>query len=171
MSYLERTGKRENTIVIYGSDHGAYSGTYGIAEKAPGICSEAVCRVPMVWSVPRVTKKGFVSRQLVENIDITPTLVSLCDLPPMDTVDGRDLTPLLKGGDTPVREIAVTENVWSKGLRWGRGGLSTTPRHFSDRMKGNSITWRTIPTRRETFTMIQSHRRSWPRVASVSWIG
>ncbi len=70
MSYLERTGKRENTIVIYGSDHGAYSGTYGIAEKAPGICSEAVCRVPMVWSVPRVTKKGFVSRQLVENIDI-----------------------------------------------------------------------------------------------------
>ncbi len=51
VSYLERTGKRENTIIIYGSDHGAYSGTYGIAEKAPGICSEAVCRVPMVWSV------------------------------------------------------------------------------------------------------------------------
>jgi arylsulfatase len=119
VNYLERTGKRENTLIIYGSDHGAYSGTYGIAEKAPGICSDAVCRVPMVWSVPGVTQKGFVSRQLVENIDITPTLVSLCGLPPMDTVDGRDLTPLLKGGDTPVREIAVTENVWSKGLRWG----------------------------------------------------
>ena len=58
LSYLERTGKRENTIIIYGSDHGAYSGTYGIAEKAPGICSEAVCRVPMIWSVPGVTQKA-----------------------------------------------------------------------------------------------------------------
>lgn len=119
VSYLQRTGKDKNTIVIYGSDHGAYSGTFGIPEKAPGICSEAVCRVPMVWYVPGVTKAGTVSKQLVENVDITPTLVSLCRLPPMETVDGRDLSPLLKGEDRPIREVAVTENVWSKALRWG----------------------------------------------------
>ena len=119
VSYLQRTGKDKNTIVLYGSDHGAYSGTFGVPEKAPGICSEAVCRVPMIWYVPGVTEKGRVSRQLVENVDITPTLVSLCGLPPMDTVNGRDLSPLLKGDDKPIREVAVTENVWSKALRWG----------------------------------------------------
>ena len=119
VSYLQRTGKDKNTIVLYGSDHGAYSGTFGVPEKAPGICSEAVCRVPMIWYVPGVTEKGLVSSQLVENVDITPTLVSLCGLPPMDTVDGHDLSPLLRGEDKPVREVAVTENVWSKGLRWG----------------------------------------------------
>ena len=119
MSYLQRSGKDKNTIVLYGSDHGAYSGTFGVPEKAPGICSEAVCRVPMIWYVPGVTKKGLASRQLVENVDITPTLVSLCGLPPMDTIDGRDLSPLLKGEDTPIREIAVTENICSKALRWG----------------------------------------------------
>jgi arylsulfatase len=119
LSYLQRTGKDQNTMVLYGSDHGAYSGTFGIPEKAPGICSEAVCRVPLVWRVPGVTANGQVCRQLVENIDIVPTLVSLCGLPPMDTVDGRDLSALLRGEDKPVREIAVTENVWSKALRWG----------------------------------------------------
>lgn len=119
LSYLQRAGKDANTIVVYGTDHGAYEGTFGVPEKAPGICSEAVCRVPMLWYVPGVTGKGLVSRQLVENIDITPTLISLCNLPPPDTTDGHDLTPLLKGDDKPLRETAITENVWSKALRWG----------------------------------------------------
>ena len=119
LDYLRRTGKDKNTIVIYGSDHGAYSGTFGVPEKAPGICSEAVCRVPMIWYVPAITERGLVSTQLVENVDITPTLVSVCGLPPMDTTDGHDLSPLLRGDDKPIREVAVTENVWSKALRWG----------------------------------------------------
>ena len=55
----------------------------------------------------------------MENIDITPTLLSLCNLPPLETTDGHDLTPLLKGKEKPLREVAVTENVWSKALRWG----------------------------------------------------
>jgi arylsulfatase len=119
LSYLQRTGKDANTIIVYGTDHGAYEGTFGVPEKAPGICSEAVCRVPMLWYVPGVTGKGLVSRQFVENIDITPTLLSLCGLPSLDTTDGHDITPLLKGEDKPLREVAVTENVWSKALRWG----------------------------------------------------
>ncbi len=67
---------------------------------------------------PGVTQKAFVSRQLVENIDITPTLVSLCGLPPMDTVDGCDLTPLLKGwrhagpGDRRHRECVEQRPRW-----------------------------------------------------------
>jgi arylsulfatase A-like enzyme len=119
VSYLRRTGKDNNTIIVYGSDHGAYSGTFGVPEKAPGICSEAVCRVPQIWHVPGVTKEGLVCHQLVENIDVAPTLASLCGLPPMDTINGYDLSQLLKGEDNAVREVAVTENVWSKALRWG----------------------------------------------------
>jgi len=119
LEHLEATGRAEDTIVVYGSDHGAYSGTYGIPEKAPGICSEAVCRVPMLWRVPRHTPAGHVSGNLVENVDIAPTLAALCGLPAMETVDGHDISGLIAGDDRPVREVAVTENAWSKALRWG----------------------------------------------------
>ena len=119
MDYLDRTSKGDNTILIYGSDHGGYSGTYGIPEKAPGICSEAVCRVPMIWRVPEISKTGFVSDQLVENIDIAPTITSLCELPEMETTDGKDILSLIEGGKDPVREVAVTEFALSKALRWG----------------------------------------------------
>jgi arylsulfatase A-like enzyme len=119
LDYLERTGLAENTVVVYHADHGAYCGTYGIQEKAPGICSEAVCRIPYIWRVPGVTPAGHVTSQFVENVDLAPTFAALCGLPPMETVDGLDLSPLLRGEDAPVREVAVTEHPWSKALRWG----------------------------------------------------
>ena len=42
LDYLEEAGKLEDTIIIYGSDHGGYHHNHGILEKAPGICSDAV---------------------------------------------------------------------------------------------------------------------------------
>ncbi|MEW5979625.1 MAG: sulfatase-like hydrolase/transferase [Acidobacteriota bacterium] len=119
MDYLDQAGIVGSTIVLYGSDHGGYEGTFGVPEKAPGICSEAVCRVPLIWRVPKVTPAGAVCSQFVENLDIGPTIAALCGLPPMETADGIDLSGLLQGASKPVRDVAVTENPWSKGLRWG----------------------------------------------------
>ena len=116
---LERRGLRENTVIVYHADHGAYHGTHGIIEKAPGICSEEVCRVPMIWQAPGVSKPGNVSGQLAENPDLGPTFAALCGLPEMEWADGHDLSPLLAGGDAPVREAAVTEAPLSRSIRWG----------------------------------------------------
>jgi choline-sulfatase/uncharacterized sulfatase len=118
MDFLEQRGLTENTIVVYGSDHGAYHGIHGIEEKAPGICSDAVCRVPLLWRGPGI-QPGQVCGQLLENVDLTPTLCRLACLPPMDSVDGLDASALLRGDlSAPLREIAVTENPYAKALRW-----------------------------------------------------
>jgi len=116
---LADRGLLENTLVVYHADHGCYHTIHGLPEKAPGICSDAVCRVPMLWAGPGVTQ-NHVSDALVENVDIADTMASLCGLPAMDWTDGTDLTPLLQGQDTPVKELAVTENPWSKAMRMGR---------------------------------------------------
>jgi len=118
VDHLEATGKLDNTIVVYGSDHGAYSTTHGVPEKAPGICSEEVCRVPFIWRLPEVAQAGHVAHELVENVDIAPTIASLAGLPAMDWTDGRDITALLRGEPSPVRDVAVTEHPWSKSIRW-----------------------------------------------------
>ncbi|MHC4982414.1 MAG: sulfatase family protein [Planctomycetota bacterium] len=120
LDHLEHSGLADNTIVIYDADHGGYMSTFGIHEKAPGICSEAVCRVPFIWRVPGVTREAGVCGQLVENVDIAPTITGLCGLPAMLSADGKDIAALLAGGSEPVREIAVTENPWSKAIRFGR---------------------------------------------------
>lgn len=118
LDHLEKLGIADHTIVVYSADHGAYTGTFGINEKAPGICSEQVCRIPMLWRVPGVTKAGHRCDQLAHIVDLAPTLTSLCGLPEMDWVDGQDLTGLLQGGSKAVREAAVTEHPWSRSIRW-----------------------------------------------------
>ena len=120
LSALEQRGLAESTIVVYNSDHGCYHGMQGIVEKAPGICSDAVCRVPMIWRVPGVAARASVCHELVENVDLAATLPPLCGLPAMPTAQGREITGLLRGGAEPVRDVAVTENAWSKALHWGR---------------------------------------------------
>lgn len=120
LDHLDKSGLAENTIVIYNADHGAYMSQYGIYEKAPGICSEAVCRVPSIWRVPGVTPAGQACGQLTENVDMAPTMATLCGLPAMPWADGLDITSLLAGGNRPVRELAVTECPHSKAIRWGK---------------------------------------------------
>ncbi len=120
LSYLDEHGLSDNTIVIYSSDHGAYHGVHGVREKAPGICSDAVCHIPLLWRVPGVSAAGTTHAALVEAVDFAPTLAALCGLPEMECVDGLDVGPLLRGETTAVREVAVTENPWSKSLRWER---------------------------------------------------
>jgi arylsulfatase A-like enzyme len=153
LDHLDQRGLADRTIVVYHSDHGAYSGTFGVPEKAPGICSDAVCRVPMLWRVPGLTPAGHVCDQLVENIDLAPTFQALAGLDPMGTEDGHDLGPLLAGGDEPVRDVAVTENAWSKAIRWDRWRMTHYQPQMFDQPHGELYDLQADPhERRNLFT-------------------
>jgi len=114
---LKASGRFDNTVIVVTADHGLYHGHFGIMEKAPGICSDAVCRIPSVWRVPG-TEGGRTVDAFIEHVDAPPTFCSLAGLPPMDTVDGVDISPLLRGESDSVKEVAVTEWPWSKAIRW-----------------------------------------------------
>lgn len=118
MTFLEERGLKENTVVVYNSDHGAYSGLFGVLEKAPGICSEQVCRVPLMVRAPGVSQPNHLTPRFAHTVDIAPTLCALAGISPMSTVDGLDLSPLLRGEDVELHEVAVTEHPFSKSLRW-----------------------------------------------------
>ncbi len=114
---LEERGLAENTIVIYSTDHGQYAIEHGIIEKAPGISSDAVTRIPMIWRWPDRVAAGRRCERLVEWVDFAPTICALLGIEDMNTVDGCDITPLLKGGNEPLRDVAVTECPWSRSIR------------------------------------------------------
>lgn len=119
LDYLDETGLAENTIVVYSSDHGDYACEQGQMEKAPGICSDAITRIPMMWRVPGVTRPGLVCEHIVESVDVSATVTSLAGLPPLETSDGEDLSALLAGGDEPVKAVGLTEFAFSRSLRKG----------------------------------------------------
>jgi choline-sulfatase/uncharacterized sulfatase len=115
--FLKATGRYDNTVILVTADHGLYHGHFGIMEKAPGICSDAIGRVPSVWRIPGVAGNRVVPG-FFEHVDTPLAFCALAGLPPMDTVDGVDASPLLRGDVTAVKDVAVTEWPWSKALRW-----------------------------------------------------
>jgi len=120
IDWLKRAGLDANTIVLYTSDHGDFVAQHGLMEKAPGICSDAITRVPMIWRWPGRIVEGEVCDELVESVDAANTLCALAGLEPIITCDGHSIEHLLRGEDRPVREIAVTEFPWSRSVRKGK---------------------------------------------------
>jgi choline-sulfatase/uncharacterized sulfatase len=119
MDWLRSAGLEEDTIVIYTADHGDYACEHGQIEKAPGICADAITRIPYIWRYPGKAKAGHVSQQIVETVDLSATVCALAGLDPLQTSDGKDISALLAGGDAPVHRVGVTEFAWSKSIRKG----------------------------------------------------
>ncbi len=128
LDHLRAQGLAENTIVVYTSDHGDYAAEHGIMEKAPGICSDAITRVPLIWWAPNRVTAGRALEATVELVDIANTLCSLAGIDLMETSDGRDISGLLRGEDGGADRIGLTEFAWSKSLRKGQFRLVHYPR-------------------------------------------
>ena len=97
---LEETGQRENTIIIYMSDHGDMVGDHGLRAKGCRFY-EGLVRVPLIISWPARFKQGLRSDALVELADIVPTLLEIHGLPVPERIQGKSLLPILQGEKAP----------------------------------------------------------------------
>ena len=100
LDVVDNSGLKENTIVVFTSDHG-----WGMGEKdylyKNSLWQEST-RIPLVIRAPGVSATGATSGTPVSLIDLYPTLIDLCGLP-SDTMkndkgrplDGFSMKPLL----------------------------------------------------------------------------
>ena len=96
------------TVVVFTSDNG---GLLGPTHNAPlrsgkGFPYEGGIRVPLIVRWPGVTKAGSVSAVPVTSVDYFPTLVNSAGANVADgvVIDGMNLMPVLKGGDSLGRD-------------------------------------------------------------------
>ncbi len=91
---LDAGPHRDNTIVVLWSDHGWHLGEKKHWRKF-ALWEEAT-RVVLMWAVPGTTHPNTRCDAPVNLLDIYPTLVDLCDLPPREKLEGVSLRPLLE---------------------------------------------------------------------------
>ena len=109
--YLEETGRFNDTMVVFCSDHGDNLGDHWIGEK--DLFYDCSARVPLIVFDPRKeadTRRGSVSEQLVEAIDLAPTFLEFFGGPEKPHIlEGRSLKPLLHDADTEWRGFVFSE--------------------------------------------------------------
>ncbi len=100
LKMLEDLGQRDNTVIIFTSDHGEALGDHGLMFKGCRFY-EGLVRVPLIFSWPREFRGGLISEALVELLDMTSTLMELAGLECPDYMQGKSLLPILNGNADP----------------------------------------------------------------------
>ena len=103
---LKQTGLDKNTIVIFTSDHGYHLGEQGHWQKQT--LFENSTRVPLIIAGPGIKGNRKINN-LVELIDLYPTIMDLVQFKPPKFLSGKSIVPLLNNSDKILRESALTE--------------------------------------------------------------
>jgi uncharacterized sulfatase len=110
---LDEAGLAEDTMVVILADHGFHLGEHGLWSKVT--LFEQAIRVPLLVRLPGAAGEGAACRQIVELVDLVPTVCDLWGIQAPQPLEGTSLAPLLAD---PTR-------------RWKKGAFATCKQHAS----------------------------------------
>ena len=108
MEELDKAGLKENTMVVFMADNGVGWGEHfkhGLSDPW-----EEIIKLPFIVQAPwLVNDPGTRRDQMVLNIDIAPTFMTLAGLEPPSNMDGKSFIPLLTDPSTQGRKAWLLE--------------------------------------------------------------
>ena len=109
LDVLAQKGLDENTLIAFTSDHGDHLGDHRLLLKSGVTFYDACVRVPFLIRYPAAFPPGAVCDELVESIDLAPTLLDVAGVPVPETMQGRSLVGLAEGEIEDWRDDAFSE--------------------------------------------------------------
>jgi arylsulfatase A-like enzyme len=107
---LKAAGMYDDSAIFLFSDHGDYTGDYGIVEKTQNTFEDCLSKVPFVIKPPAsVPIMPRVSDSLVELVDFSATVYELTGIEPDYDHFGNSLLPLLEGTEEAGRDAVFCE--------------------------------------------------------------
>jgi iduronate 2-sulfatase len=185
MQTLTDCGVADDTIICFWGDHGWHLGEHGHWGKLTNY--EDAARAPLIISAPGVSGGKRVT-SLTEFLDVYPTLCELAGLPIPAHVEGRSLTPLMRGHDTILHEAAITQMSHGRGanatmgwsirtsryryIEWRAADFSALKPRFGDRPQAMELyDYQTDPQERENLadkadytTVVKQHQDLFDRL-------
>jgi len=100
----------DDSAIFMFSDHGDFTGDYGIVEKTQNTFEDCLTRVPLLVKPPAdVPVRPRITDALVELIDIPATVEALTGIEPHHTHFGQSLLPIVSGETDTGRDAVFCE--------------------------------------------------------------
>ncbi|MCB1225264.1 MAG: sulfatase [Verrucomicrobiales bacterium] len=107
LAVLDELDLSESTAVCLWGDHGYHLGENNLWCKRNNY--ELACRVPLILRLPGQSHPGARTSSLVELVDVMPTLLEACGLPPDEGCEGNSLLPLMNDPERPWKKAAFSQ--------------------------------------------------------------
>ena len=99
---LDQSGRRDDTVVIFTSDHGDHLGDHRLMLKGAEQY-QSIVRVPFIWSDPQAQKQPKRTDALGSTMDIGATMLEHAKIEPASGTQAKSLLPAIESG-APVRD-------------------------------------------------------------------
>jgi choline-sulfatase len=116
---LEDLGLADNTLVVYSSDHGDQLGERGLWWKQTFFDESA--KVPLIMAWPRMLPAGERRAQVVNLLDVGPTLLEAAGAPSLPGADGSSFLGLARDPRAPWLDLSYSEYCTDGRARWDEG--------------------------------------------------
>ena len=120
LAALEASGKAEETIVVFTSDHGEMAGDHGILGKC--VLYEESVRVPLLIRYPPLGHDQSIISGNMSHIDLLPTILDLMGQPIPEHLQGKSRTSVLNGTASLAENDVFIE--WNGARRASHSGRS-----------------------------------------------
>jgi arylsulfatase A-like enzyme len=107
---LKNEGIYDDTLIIFFSDHGDYTGDFGLTEKCQNAFPDCLARVPFILKPSKNLKVSTgINDNQIELIDLCATISEITQIPIDRWQFGKSLIPTLTDKNTPHREYVFSE--------------------------------------------------------------
>lgn len=103
LAALDRAALRDNTLVVFTTDHGSPF------PRAKGTLYDAGIRTALLMRWPNGFAGGRIARDLLSNVDLFPTVLEVAGADIPADIQGRSFLPLLQGRPHPPRDVIFAE--------------------------------------------------------------
>ena len=120
LSYLDRKGIADNTIVLFASDHGTQGGSQGVNPWSKKNPYEASIHIPGIIRYPKLVDAGSRCSEVISMVDWFPTLCGLAGIPVPRSVEGSNKAANILEGTTSDASAFLMN--FSKWFDWFQDG-------------------------------------------------
>lgn len=127
LAELEARGVFENTMLVVTNDHGEELGERGRYGHGHQVFEEMI-RAPLIIHYPPLFEPGAIIEDIVEHVDLAPTILDVLGASALESADGVSLMPVVRGQPVQLPAYAMIEFLASRRvLRLGNWKLFARP--------------------------------------------
>ena len=133
LSQLDALGLADDTLVVYSSDHGDQLGERGLWWKQTFFDESA--KVPLIVAWPGVLPAGERRAQVLNLLDVGPTLLEAAGAPALPGADGNSFLAVARDAAAPWLDVSYSEYCTDGSARWDQGNAVVQRMVRADRWK------------------------------------